>query len=810
MSRWSKIYNKLLRLLFSILIKSKIIPNNPIYEYKIDVARPILYIIVHNSKVDLFTIQTQCLKNNLPDPLVPLEIAGSLLPHYLFIYENPYIYSLPSILSIKLFNNYINLQLKNLQIDVQILPVFVMFGRSPGRKIQSNLLLRIHIFKKIQKIFIILWYGRDSFVRFLPTVSLRKIAIQYGSNTLVIQKLIRVASIHFARHRLVTVGPKLYVLSDLFNKLLQSKIIKKAIEEEARSKKISYRTAEQKAILIMKEIAANFSYEAIRFADRIIGWLWRRLYKGIHVNGSERIRQLAQSGYEIVYIPCHRSHMDYLLISYVLYNQGLVPPHIAAGINLNFWPIGPLFRRLGAFFIRRSFKGNKLYSIIFRRYLSELFTRGFSVEYFIEGGRSRTGRLIQPKTGTILMTLQAMLRSSRPINLVPIYIGYEHVIEITTYIKELKGSKKTKEGFIEMMRGLRHLRNLGQGYVNFGEPLALLDYLNEYVPKWHNNIMPIDHSRPVWITPAVNDIATRLMIRINEASAANAINLCVTALLSSEQLSLTREQLIEQLECYLQLLRNVPYSLKSTVPNTSPEILLNQAIKMNKIKTKTNNISDSMMLSRKQAILMTYYRNNIHHMLVIPSLIAAIVYNYNEISQVEVLRQIKLLYPMLKKELFLRWEKSELVLINIKYCEEFIRQGLVILQYGQLKINTKRYQTLQLLSAGIKEILQRIAITVAILIYNPNIKRITLENESYFLAKRLSIIHGINSLDFYDKKIFSTLIMSLREEGYINDEFSNNFNKQPIQMIWQILAKLLTKDIRITIENTIINNNINK
>jgi 1-acyl-sn-glycerol-3-phosphate acyltransferase len=125
----------------------------------------------------------------------------------------------------------------------------------------------------------------------------------------------------------------------------------------------------------------------IRLSDRILGFTWNRLYQGINVHNAERVRQLAHDGHEIVYVPCHRSHMDYLLLSYVLYHQGLVPPHIAAGINLNFWPAGPIFRRLGAFFIRRTFKGNKLYSTVFREYLGELFNRGYSVEYFVEGGR---------------------------------------------------------------------------------------------------------------------------------------------------------------------------------------------------------------------------------------------------------------------------------------------------------------------------------------------------------------------------------------------------------------------------------------
>ena len=138
--------------------------------------------------------------------------------------------------------------------------------------------------------------------------------------------------------------------------------------------------------------------------------------------------------------------MDYLLLSYVLYHQGLVPPHIAAGINLNFWPAGPIFRRLGAFFIRRTFKGNKLYSTVFREYLGELFTRGYSVEYFVEGGRSRTGRLLEPKTGTLSMTIQAMLRGgTRPITLVPIYIGYEHVMEVGTYAKSCAAPPRKRE-----------------------------------------------------------------------------------------------------------------------------------------------------------------------------------------------------------------------------------------------------------------------------------------------------------------------------------------------------------------------------
>lgn len=804
MSGWRKLYYKLLNLPLSILVKSKVILTDPISEHGIDPTRPVMYVLPYDSKADLLTLRAQCLKHDLPDPLAPLEIDGTLLPRHVFIHDGPRVfpYFVANPESVKLFHDYLDLHRNNAALDVQMLPVSVMFGRAPGREIQGEPTPHLRILNGIQKFFAILWHGRDSFVRFSPTVSLRQMATEHGTDQSIAQKLARVARIHFARQRLAAVGPRLPARQDLFNKLLQSKAIEKAVEDEARSKKISHEKAQQNAIEMMEEVAADFSYEAIRVTDRVMGWLWSRLYQGINVHGGERVRQLAQDGHEIVYVPCHRSHMDYLLLSYVLYHQGLVPPHIAAGINLNFWPAGPIFRRLGAFFIRRTFKGNKLYSTVFREYLGELFSRGYSVEYFVEGGRSRTGRLLDPKTGTLSMTLQALLRGgSRPITFVPIYIGYEHVMEVGTYAKELRGAAKEKEGFMQMVRGLRKLRNLGQGYVNFGEPLSLVNYLNKQVPEWRDAIDPIDPQRPAWMTPVVNDIAARLMVRINEAGAANAMNLCVTALLASRQRSLTREQLTEQLECYTQLLRNVPYSPESTVPDLSAEALLDHAMGMNKFETEQDSIGEIIILPREQAVLMTYYRNNIHHMLVMPSLIAAIVQQHREISEAELLRQVSLVYPMLKSELFLRWDSAELPALLNALCAEMARQGLITVQEGQLKMSAARYRTLQLLAAGIRETLQRFAITFAILSAKPTINRGTLEKESRTLAQRLSVLHGINAPEFFDKAVFTALVLSLRDEGYISD--SGDADAERTNMMWQMLAELVTSDVRLTIESAV-------
>jgi glycerol-3-phosphate O-acyltransferase len=550
----------------------------------------------------------------------------------------------------------------------------------------------------------------------------------------------------------------------------------------------------------MEEIAADFSYETVRLSDRVLSWTWNRLYQGINVTNAERVRQLAQDGHEIVYVPCHRSHMDYLLLSYVLYHQGLVPPHIAAGINLNFWPAGPIFRRLGAFFIRRTFKGNKLYSTVFREYLGELFTRGYSVEYFVEGGRSRTGRLLEPKTGTLSMTIQAMLRGgARPITLVPIYIGYEHVMEVGTYAKELRGATKEKESLLQMLRGLRKLRNLGQGYVNFGDPLPLTTYLNQNVPQWRESIDPIESQRPSWLTPTVNDLAAKIMVRINNAAAANAMNLCSTALLASRQRSLTREQLLEQLECYLQLMRNVPYADDVTVPTQTPDELLDHALNMNKFEVEKDNIGDIIILPREQAVLMTYYRNNIHHLLVLPSLIATIVMHHRRVSRAELLRQIGLIYPMLKAELFLHNDKEQLPEVLQPLIEEMIRQQLICDKGDDLVLNPARIRPLQLLAAGVRETLQRYAITMSILSANPSINRGALEKESRIMAQRLSVLHGINAPEFFDKAVFSTLVATLREEGYIND-IGDAVREHTLE-VYNMLSDLITPEIKLTIES---------
>ena len=206
------------------------------------------------------------------------------------------------------------------------------------------------------------------------------------------------------------------------------------------------------------------------------GYLLRRVVDAhLRRRGVRHAATLSEvaAGNEVVYVPCHRSHMDYMLLSYVIYRQGFAIPHIAAGINLNLPVVGRFLRKGGAFFIRRSFAGNALYTVVFMKYLAAIMARGHSIEYFIEGGRSRTGRLFPPKTGMLSMTVRSYLREPvRPVVFLPVYFGYERIMEGKSYIRELSGKPKKKESFLACCGRCGSARALRPVHVNLGEPIA--------------------------------------------------------------------------------------------------------------------------------------------------------------------------------------------------------------------------------------------------------------------------------------------------------------------------------------------------
>ena len=734
----------------------------------------VVYVMRSTSTTDMLVAQRALKAAGLADPTEELMINGQRCARVMFLDQTNFGSARQAITD---FEQLIAAHQKDAQLNVKVVPVGLFWGREPGQEPRQGHTMVSDIDNPghWRKFWLVLLSGRHILVRASTPVQLREMAEQRGSTQDLAHKLARVARVHFVRLRHAIAGPKMTERAVVIQDLLDTPALKQAIIDEARAKKITEQQARKIAEKYLHEIAASYSDTLVRVLDRFMTWCWSRIYNGIHVEGGERIRALAEAGHEIVYAPCHRSHMDYLLLSYVIYKEGLVPPHIAAGVNLDFFPAGPIFRRGGAFFIRRSFRGNKLYSTVFREYLNRLFQKGYPVEYFTEGGRSRTGRLLPPKTGMIAMTVQGMLRGQqRPMSIVPVYLGYEHVMEVGTYLKELKGKSKEKESVWAVLGSLRHLRNFGQGYVSFGEPINLGEALEQLQPQWRNAITTgaEEPERPKWLTPTVNLLADQIMCRINNAAAFNSVNLTALAILSSEQHALTREELVNQLNLYTRILREVPYSKDAYVPDETGEQLWELAKKHDKFKVDADGIGELIRLDGNTAIAMTYYRNNIMHMIIVPALLAAYALGHKRFSGAGATQLLAQLQPLLSSELFISHSRDDMSLWVAALLEQFVQCGLLLEQdngqYQVTKRDSQAYAQLVLLARSAGETAQRYAIVLELLQQAQPISRADLEQNSVQLAERLSAIHGVNAPEFFDKKVLSALIGTLKAEGYFS------------------------------------------
>src|SRR5699024_10510029 len=228
----------------------------------------------------------------------------------------------------------------------------------------------------------------------------------------------------------------------------------------------------------------------------------------------------------------------------LLYHRGFVPPHIAAGVNLNMPLVGPLLRRGGAFFLRRSFRSQPLYAAVFNQYVALILDRGVAMEYFIEGTRSRTGRLLPPKGGMLSITVRAFLRNpTKPVMFQPVYIGYERLAEGSSYIAELSGQQKKPESLSDFRNLINILRkNYGEVTVSFGEPIQLAELLDGHEVEWRAQTAD-SSSKPPWLNQVVDDLAERIMVNINRSADVNPVNLLATALLASRKHALDEDDL---------------------------------------------------------------------------------------------------------------------------------------------------------------------------------------------------------------------------------------------------------------------------
>ena len=544
-------------------IRAQISPGRLHEALNLDPDVPVCYVLSQRSYVDRWILEHVVRQEGL----VPVRRSRNTLPE---VGKAACLY-LPALLDQKgqLAQLY-QQAMDTPDFDLQLVPVSLFWGRDPGKETS---LLRI-LFSDaenpgyLRKLLIILANGRNIVMNFGRPVRFREFAADNSDYQRATQKLVRVFRFHFRRQRSATLGPPLYTRNQVLQAVLANPGVRAVIQAESARDGTPVSVLRDKARRYVDEVAALYSTTTIRFLYVLLTWVWNRVYNGVEVHRIERAREAAAQG-GVLYLPSHRSHMDYLLLSYVLYEEGLVPPHIAAGINLNFWPVGAILRRAGAFFLRRSFAGKKLYTAVFRAYLDYLVGCSFPISFYPEGGRSRTGRLLKPKTGMMAMVVASYLRGTdKPVTIIPVYIGYDKVAEVNTYFKELRGGgAKKKESIWEFLKVRKVLsRNYGKAYLSFGEPIALGDYIREHAPEYLPQIPMTPNAQPEGYAEFIETLSERVMTRINGAVVLSSAGLASMTLLATPQRAIAADEMNEQIASWIALQQAAPYGPNIVLP----------------------------------------------------------------------------------------------------------------------------------------------------------------------------------------------------------------------------------------------------
>ncbi|SKC64075.1 glycerol-3-phosphate 1-O-acyltransferase PlsB [Pseudoxanthomonas indica] len=784
--------------------------------------RPICYVLEDYGLSNALILDRACRDAGLPSPLVPLPVPGDPLGRkraYVALSRRNASTLIPDQISAKTHSGSLAKLLaahrEHPDLDVQLVPVSIFVGRAPDKQSGWFSVLFSEnwaIVGRFRRLLAILLNGRGTIVRFAAPVSLRDTVAEGLDPERTVRKLSRVLRTHFHRIREAVIGPDLSTRRLLVDQVLASEPVREAITEQARRDKSKNEDAWKKAHAYAWEIAADYSNPVVRSASFLLSHVWNQIYDGVLVHHLDKVKQAAP-GHEVVYVPCHRSHMDYLLLSYLLYERGIVPPHIAAGINLNLPVVGTLLRKGGAFFMRRSFRGNPLYSAVFTEYVAQLVSGGYSLEYFIEGGRSRTGRLLQPKGGMISMTVRAFLRQPRkPVLFQPVYIGYEKLMEGNSYLDELSGRPKEKESIWQLLWSIPKVlkTNYGQVVVNFGEPIPLAEVLGMHAPEWDGK--PVgDDEKPAWLSDTIDTLAQRIQVNINRAADVNPINLLALALLSTPKHAMGEADLVAQIELSKTVLAELPYSDRVTVTPHSPERIIAHGEEIGVLRRTKHALGDVVAFDGDDtAVLMSYYRNNVLHLFTASAWIACCFQNNRRMSRAGVLRLGRGLYPFLQEELFLPWTEEEFVERMERTIDLFVREGL--LQHvndddgGILARNagqTDEVFRLRAIGHSLQQAFERYYIAISVLVKNGPGKLGAAELESLCqqAAQRLSLLYAPAAPEFFDRTLFRSFIQKMRELRLVWPDENSKLVFDERLDAWAKDAKvILGRELRHTIE----------
>ena len=546
---------------------------------------------------------------------------------------------------------------EGLSFPIYIVPQLITYGRRREKEDENlvNILFgQSDHTSALQRIITFLRYANKAIVISAEAINLAQFIAENKSlyPGEMVQRLRGELLDRIDEEKTTIVGPALKSRDELIGMVLNDQDLIRYMENTAASGKSNYQRVLKETRKYLHEIASDYNDMFVEIWDKVLTWLWNNIYDGVVVDqeGIVKIRNISKK-MPFVIIPCHRSHIDYLLLSYVFYKNNIQLPFIAAGTNLLFFPLGYIFRKSGAFFMRRSFKGNPLYGEVFAKYMKVLLKEGLPLEFFIEGGRSRTGKMIMPKYGLLSMIIQAYQEGAcDDLALIPIYIGYDRVIEEKSYLKELSGVPKTKDKTTDLIKSSKVLRKrYGRVYVNVGEPIQMKSYLTGQEKKYGD--MTLADRQGLY-----RKIGDEIVLEISKVSVVTPYALISAGLLSHDRRGMSHNDLMNVLNSFYDYLAYRQIRLAVTLANRRKAIrdalsLFNQSGLISRMGTEEEGDDEFeeivYSLEDDKRMNLEYYKNNIlNYFLPVSFVATSILSNSNDMIP---LTQIMEDYRFLKK-----------------------------------------------------------------------------------------------------------------------------------------------------------------
>lgn len=743
----------------------------------------VVYALPLRSLLDLIVLDIVCAEQRLPNPLAGFQVgerregrsfvflarpAGWRRRHTMRTYSQ----------------RLLRLTADAEATDVQLLPVQVFWGRTANRQrsLIGNLLSETwSATSRLRRLCNLFIARRHILVGFGAPLPLGELGGGDGNRRF--RRCARLLRAQLHGQRVAVLGPDLSHRRTLVGLVTTSSKVQEAVEEAVARRPPSKpapnaigwkrklaakfrpergadattlrKRLQAKARQAALEIAADLSYPTVFTLERLLSSFFKRIYGRMRVNGLERITGLAET-HTLIYLPSHRSHMDYLLLSLLLLDRGLMIPHIAAGNNLDLPLVGGLLRRCGAFFMRRSFRDDPIYAAVLSEYLYEVYKRGHCVEFFPEGGRSRTGRLLPARLGLLKMTLEHSGRSlPRPIALVPVYLGYEKLIEGDAYVDELRGAEKRRESFWSILSGFKLMRRrYGRVDLNIGRPLVL--------EEWRKG-------RPAGDPKEAEALGREVLERVNQAASVNPVNIAAMTLLCAPRSSMEAPRLQEQIDCCLDLLRRHAAHHDWRITAMNGAAIIDYLVQLGMLVREQESFGEIVAAKPNAAVLLTWYRNNAAHVLALPSCIAFLMDGRRRpLGRERLRRMVETIYPFTAWELHAAFAPSELD----PWVNRLTECGLLQETDAQLRpppADSPARRRLHLLASMIRQTLERQYIVLSLLVGSTALTREGLKEQSQRIAHKMARLHGINAPEFFDPNLFDGFVEQLIGNGVVTE-----------------------------------------